>query len=45
MSLLKIDLYGDTVCPWCIIGEHRLDKVLEERFPGLDVDIGAIRCF
>ncbi|MCB8878226.1 DsbA family oxidoreductase [Acidisoma silvae] len=39
MSTLKIDLYGDTVCPWCIIGQHRLDKVLKERFPGLAVDI------
>lgn len=39
MSALKIDLYGDIVCPWCIIGQHRLDKVLQERFPGLDVDI------
>lgn len=39
MGALKIDLYGDTVCPWCIIGQHRLDKVLAERFPSLAVDI------
>lgn len=37
--MLKIDLYSDVVCPWCIIGQHRLDKVLSERFPHLDVDI------
>ena len=37
--MLKIDLYSDIVCPWCIIGQHRLDKVLHERFPDLDVDI------
>jgi predicted DsbA family dithiol-disulfide isomerase len=37
--MLKIDLYSDPICPWCIIGVHRLDKVLRERFPGLDVDI------
>ncbi|MGH6647374.1 DsbA family oxidoreductase [Aquabacterium sp.] len=37
--MLKIDLYSDPICPWCIIGTHRLDKVLRERFPGLDVDI------
>ena len=37
--MLKIDLYADMVCPWCIIGQHRLDKVLQERFPDLDVDI------
>lgn len=37
--MLKIELYSDIVCPWCIIGQHRLDKVLQERFPGLKVDI------
>ncbi|PRY04506.1 DsbA family oxidoreductase [Paraburkholderia sp. BL25I1N1] len=37
--MLKIDVYSDSICPWCIIGTHRLDKVLRERFPGLDVDI------
>ncbi|ENN85317.1 hypothetical protein RHSP_53762 [Rhizobium freirei PRF 81] len=37
--MLKIDFYTDIVCPWCIIGQHRLDKVLRERFPDLDVDI------
>ncbi|HWX00071.1 DsbA family protein [Collimonas sp.] len=39
MSRLKIDLYSDIVCPWCVIGQHRLDKVLSERFPNLDVDV------
>lgn len=39
MPTLKIDLYSDIVCPWCIIGQHRLDKVLSERFPNLNVDI------
>lgn len=39
MTALKIDLYSDIVCPWCIIGQHRLDKVLTERFPNVDVDI------
>ncbi|MBB3345359.1 DsbA family protein [Luteimonas sp. RC10] len=37
--MLKIDLYTEISCPWCIIGHHRLDKVLAERFAGLDVDI------
>ncbi|MET3415094.1 DsbA family oxidoreductase [Methylobacterium oryzae] len=36
---LPIDLYTEVTCPWCIIGHHRLDKVLAERFPELDVDI------
>lgn len=39
MATLKIDLYSDIVCPWCIIGQHRLDKVLKEKFPSLEVDI------
>ena len=39
MATLKIDLYSDIVCPWCMIGQHRLDKVLKERFPSLEVDI------
>lgn len=37
--MLKIELYADIICPWCIIGQHRLDKVLSERFPDLPVDI------
>jgi predicted DsbA family dithiol-disulfide isomerase len=37
--MLRIDLYTDITCPWCIIGQHRLDKVLVERFPDIDVEI------
>lgn len=37
--MLQIDLYTEISCPWCIIGLHRLDKVLAERFPGLVADI------
>lgn len=37
--MLQIDLYTEITCPWCIIGHHRLDKVLAERFPELQVDI------
>ncbi|CCE06782.1 Predicted dithiol-disulfide isomerase involved in polyketide biosynthesis [Bradyrhizobium sp. STM 3843] len=37
--MLQIDLYTEITCPWCIIGHHRLNKVLAERFPELDVDI------
>ncbi|TCS13643.1 DsbA family protein [Caulobacter sp. BK020] len=37
--MLQIDFYTEISCPWCIIGHHRLDKVLAERFPDLDVDI------
>lgn len=37
--MLHIDLYTEITCPWCIVGHHRLDKVLAERFPDLAVDI------
>lgn len=37
--MLRIDLYTEITCPWCIIGQHRLDKVLAERFPELVTDI------
>ena len=36
---LSIDLYTDITCPWCIIGHHRLDKVMLERFSDLALDI------
>ena len=34
---MKIDVYADVVCPWCYVGEKRLEKALRER-PGLDVE-------
>jgi predicted DsbA family dithiol-disulfide isomerase len=37
--MLSIDLYAEITCPWCVVGLHRLDKVLAERFPDLIVDI------
>ncbi|WP_322084445.1 DsbA family protein [Burkholderia sp. BCC1972] len=37
--MLRIDLYTEISCPWCIIGQYRLDKVLRDRFPDLAVDI------
>jgi predicted DsbA family dithiol-disulfide isomerase len=39
MTTLKIDLYSDIVCPWCLIGQRRLDQVLDKHFPDLEVDI------
>jgi predicted DsbA family dithiol-disulfide isomerase len=39
MTDLKVDLYTEITCPWCLIGQHRLDKVLAERFPEVVVDI------
>jgi predicted DsbA family dithiol-disulfide isomerase len=37
--MLRIDLYTEITCPWCLIGQYRLDKVLTERFPGLAAEI------
>ncbi|MCW2283706.1 putative DsbA family dithiol-disulfide isomerase [Rhodoblastus acidophilus] len=37
--MLHIDLYTEISCPWCFVGEHRLDKVLAERFHDLAVNI------
>jgi predicted DsbA family dithiol-disulfide isomerase len=34
---MKIDIYADVVCPWCYVGEKRLEKALAER-PDLDVE-------
>ena len=39
MAELKIDLYTEITCPWCIIGQFRLDKALSKRFPELEFDI------
>ncbi|GGZ03180.1 MULTISPECIES: DsbA family oxidoreductase [Shewanella] len=37
--MLRIDIYTELTCPWCFVGLHRLDKVLQERFPELAADI------
>jgi predicted DsbA family dithiol-disulfide isomerase len=34
---MKIDVYADVVCPWCYVGEKRLEKALRER-PDLAVE-------
>ena len=26
---MKIDVYFDTICPWCWVGKHNLEKALE----------------
>lgn len=36
---LKIDLWTDTVCPWCLIGSARLDKAVVALPPDVAVDI------
>jgi len=29
--MLQIDIYSDTVCPWCFIGKRRLERALAAR--------------
>lgn len=36
---IKIDLYSDPVCPWCLVGLARLDIVVAALPDGVDVDI------
>ncbi len=28
---MEIDIFSDTICPWCFIGKRRLDRALAER--------------
>lgn len=37
--MLHIDLYAEITCPWCFVGLHRLDKVLQAHFDDVPVDI------
>jgi predicted DsbA family dithiol-disulfide isomerase len=34
---MKIDVYADVVCPWCYVGEKRLEEALRNR-PDLEVE-------
>lgn len=36
---LKIDVYTDIICPWCLIGGRRLDNVLATELGDVDIDI------
>ncbi len=36
--MIHIDIFSDTICPWCLIGKRRLEKALAER-PDLEVAI------
>jgi predicted DsbA family dithiol-disulfide isomerase len=40
---MRIDIYSDTICPWCLIGKRRLERALAER-PQPDLEI-AWRAF
>lgn len=35
---MRIEIYSDTICPWCLIGKRRLERALQERpQPGLEL--------
>lgn len=34
---IKVDLFTDTVCPWCLVGAARLDKAITELPEGVEV--------
>jgi len=36
---LKIDVFTDTVCPWCLVGSARLDQAIAQLPDGVDVDV------
>lgn len=35
---VRIDVFSDTICPWCWIGKRRLERTLEAR-PDLDAEV------
>lgn len=37
MPTLKIEMFGDLVCPWCYLGAHRLERVVAEL--GADIEV------
>lgn len=38
-KLLKIDVFTDVVCPWCLVGSARLDKAVAALPADIDVEI------
>jgi predicted DsbA family dithiol-disulfide isomerase len=38
LSAMRIDVYFDTICPWCYIGKRRLERTLAAR-PVADVSV------
>ncbi|MDX1431211.1 MAG: DsbA family oxidoreductase [Gammaproteobacteria bacterium] len=35
---MRIDVFSDTICPWCFIGKRRLERALEAR-PELEAEV------
>ena len=36
---MRIDIFSDTICPWCFIGKRRLERALEGRTGTEDMEI------
>lgn len=36
---IKVDLFTDTVCPWCLVGSARLDQAIAAVGPDVTVDV------
>ena len=36
--MLKIEIFSDTICPWCLVGKRRLERALAER-PQVDLAV------
>ncbi len=35
---MRLDIYSDTICPWCFVGKRRLERALAMRpLPGLEI--------
>jgi predicted DsbA family dithiol-disulfide isomerase len=39
MRTIKVDLFADVICPWCLIGAARLDRAIAELPEGIAVDV------
>jgi predicted DsbA family dithiol-disulfide isomerase len=36
---MRIDIFSDTICPWCFIGKRRLERALEDYTSAEDLEI------
>jgi predicted DsbA family dithiol-disulfide isomerase len=39
MTELRVDLFSDPVCPWCLVGMHRLNAAVARLPEGVNVEI------
>lgn len=38
MSTIRVEVYSDVICPWCLIGHHRLKQAIEQ-VPEVDCEL------